>query len=80
MAEAVLQPHRRSPPPESESALRVENVSEDSYVLTAHLPGYAPEMVTVSTRKGEKLAVVADLWHAESDCTSSPMGFTWLFD
>lgn len=69
-AEAALEPHRRSPSPESKTALCIASVSDDAYILTAYLPGYAPEMVTVSARKEDKLAVVADLWHAESDCTS----------
>ena len=33
------------------------------------------EMVTISTAKGDKLRIVADAWHLESDCTSSVPGF-----
>ena len=68
---AVLDPHRRSPPPESRPVLRNARTTEDEYVLSVHLPGYSPEMVTVTSRKDNSLAVVADLWHAEADCTSS---------
>ncbi|EJD07072.1 uncharacterized protein FOMMEDRAFT_75640 [Fomitiporia mediterranea MF3/22] len=65
---AVLEPDRRSPPPGSRPVLRLVCSTEDEHVLSAHLPGFAPEMVTVSTRKEDRLAVVADLWHAESNC------------
>ncbi|KAH9970553.1 hypothetical protein BGW80DRAFT_1175997, partial [Lactifluus volemus] len=27
-----------------------------------------PEMITVSARRGARLAVVADAWHLEQDC------------
>ena len=39
------------------------------HTLTVRLPeGLAPEMVTISAKKGARLAVVADLWHREDDC------------
>lgn len=66
--DAALDPHRRSPSPDSKSVLRVAPANEEFYVLTAYLPGYSPDMVTVSARRDGKLAVVADLWSAESDC------------
>ncbi|KAI0787310.1 hypothetical protein C8Q74DRAFT_1196619 [Fomes fomentarius] len=38
------------------------------HTLAVCLPeGLAPEMVTVSAKKGARLAVVADLWHREDD-------------
>ncbi|KAI0749282.1 hypothetical protein C8Q80DRAFT_1218506 [Daedaleopsis nitida] len=38
------------------------------HTLAVNLPeGLAPEMVTVSAKKGARLAVVADLWHREDD-------------
>ncbi|KAI0707028.1 hypothetical protein C8Q76DRAFT_629119 [Earliella scabrosa] len=38
------------------------------HTLAVLLPeGLAPEMVTVSAKKGARLAVVADLWHREND-------------
>lgn len=66
---AVLEPHRRSPPPENRPALCIAESTEDEHVLSVRLPGFTPEMVTVSARKDDKLAVVADLWHAETNCT-----------
>ncbi|KAH8112683.1 hypothetical protein DFH11DRAFT_1606427 [Phellopilus nigrolimitatus] len=65
---AVLEPHRRSPPPENRPVLRVICSTDEEHILSVHLPGFAPEMVTVSARKEDKLAVVADLWHAEANC------------
>ena len=65
---AVLEPHRRSPAPESRPTLRLVCSTEDEHVLSVHLPGFAPEMVTICARREDKLAVVADLWHAESNC------------
>ncbi|KAI5120707.1 hypothetical protein M0805_007669 [Coniferiporia weirii] len=65
---AVLEPHRRSPPPENRPVLCVAQSTEDEHVLSVRLPGFTPEMVTVSARKDDKLAVVADLWHAETNC------------
>ena len=39
------------------------------HTLAVRLPeGLAPEMVTISAKKGARLAVVADLWHREDDC------------
>lgn len=35
-----------------------------------------PEMVTVSAKKGNKLDVVADIWHREKDCKSA---FVWIY-
>ncbi|KAG8997738.1 hypothetical protein FRB93_013978 [Tulasnella sp. JGI-2019a] len=35
----------------------------DSYIFVVELPGYAPEAITVSCKKGNVLSVVADIWH-----------------
>lgn len=66
----VLDPHRRSPPPGRRPVLRTIRSTEEEHVLSVHLPGFTPEMVTVSARKDDRLAVVADLWHAEANCES----------
>ena len=47
--------------------------STERHTLAVALPaaralGLSPEMVTVSAKRGSRLAVVADLWHLESDC------------
>jgi Holliday junction resolvase-like predicted endonuclease len=49
----------------------------DEYVLTVELPvtmtkNLAPEMITISARKENKLAIVADVWHAENNCERAP--------
>ncbi|RDX56938.1 hypothetical protein OH76DRAFT_1334795 [Lentinus brumalis] len=42
--------------------------TQSQHILAVLLPeGLAPEMVTVSAKKGARLAVVADLWHREHD-------------
>ena len=64
----VLDPHRRSPPPGNRPVLRTVRSTDEEYVLSVHLPGFTPEMVTVSARKEDRLAVVADLWHVEANC------------
>ncbi|KZP17718.1 hypothetical protein FIBSPDRAFT_830296 [Athelia psychrophila] len=39
------------------------------YTLNAQLPiDIQPEMITVSAKKGDRIAVVADVWHMETDC------------
>lgn len=70
----VLDPHRRSPPPGHRPVLRTIRSTEEEHVLSVHLPGFTPEMVTVSARKDDRLAVVADLWHAEANCESPIYG------
>ncbi|KAF8988562.1 hypothetical protein BDQ17DRAFT_1257614 [Cyathus striatus] len=43
--------------------------SQAKHSLTVTLPkSIAPEMVTVSANKGDRLKVVADAWHMEDDC------------
>ena len=68
MVATVLEPQRRSPPPHHRPPLRTTLSSEAEHVLSVCLPGFSPEMVTISARKDNKLAVVADLWHAENNC------------
>ncbi|KAJ7056953.1 hypothetical protein C8F01DRAFT_992154 [Mycena amicta] len=39
------------------------------YTMELSLPStITAEMVTISTAKGDKLRIVADAWHLESDC------------
>ena len=50
----------------------VETLSK-SYRLSIALPRpggaqFASEMITVSARRGGRLAIVADAWHLEHDC------------
>lgn len=45
----------------------------NSYRLSIALPRpggtqFASEMITVSARRGGRLAIVADAWHLEHDC------------
>lgn len=43
--------------------------SSSRHTLTVQLPTeIKPEMVTISAKKGDRLAVVADAWHMEVDC------------
>ncbi|KAJ7253034.1 hypothetical protein B0H12DRAFT_1017707 [Mycena haematopus] len=43
--------------------------STGEYTLDIRLPiEIKPEMVTISTAKGDKLKIVADAWHLEADC------------
>jgi len=47
--------------------------SDTTHTLSIMLPRpggapLAPEMITVSARRGGRLAVVADAWHLEHDC------------
>ena len=46
---------------------------ESEYLLSVNLPGFMPEMVTVSARRDDRLAVIADMWHAEANCASLPL-------
>ncbi len=59
---------RRAPSPARTPPMRLHSTSAQ-HTLAVCLPeGLAPEMVTVSAKKGARLAVVADLWHREDDC------------
>ena len=43
--------------------------SNSKYVLNVQLPiEIKREMVTVSAKKGDRIAIVADAWHMEEDC------------
>ncbi|KAG5637958.1 hypothetical protein H0H81_002486 [Sphagnurus paluster] len=43
--------------------------SPGKHTLHVQLPlTIQPEMITVSANRGDKLKVVADAWHMESDC------------
>lgn len=69
----VLELGRRSPPPnwKDRPTLRILRSSEAEYTFTVRLLGFAPEMVMVSARKENRLAVVADMWHSEDNCKKS---------
>ncbi|KAG6330975.1 hypothetical protein ID866_8115 [Astraeus odoratus] len=43
--------------------------SSGTHTFSVTLPcTILPEMITVSAKKGDRLDVVADAWHMESDC------------
>jgi len=43
--------------------------SSSKYLLNVQLPTEMQrEMITVSVKKGDIIAVVADVWHMEEDC------------
>ncbi|KAJ6463935.1 hypothetical protein C8R45DRAFT_840662 [Mycena sanguinolenta] len=43
--------------------------STSEHTLRICLPiGIRSEMVTISTAKGDRLKIVADVWHLEADC------------
>lgn len=81
---AALAPQRRSPPAGTpRPVMRAttssqrrrrdgasDEVEDSEYTLSVNLPGFTPEMVTVSARRDDRLAVIADMWHAEVNCTS----------
>ena len=72
--ESPLALARRAANPNHVPPARVETHPTGSgYRLSIALPRpggalLAPEMITVSARRGGRLAVVADAWHLEHDC------------
>ncbi|KAF7965961.1 hypothetical protein HWV62_40721 [Athelia sp. TMB] len=59
---------RRAPSPSRTPPMHVTTTSS-GYTLNAQLPiEIQPEMITVSAKKGDRIAVVADVWHMEADC------------
>lgn len=65
---------RRAPPSEAVPPLQIR-ASASAYRLAIPLPrpggrAFAPEMITLSAKRGDRLAVVADAWHLERDCAS----------
>jgi len=43
--------------------------SSSNYKLNVQLPtAIQREMITVSAKKGDRIAIVADAWHMEEDC------------
>ncbi|KAK7019824.1 hypothetical protein R3P38DRAFT_2782131 [Favolaschia claudopus] len=59
---------RRAPSSSKYPPLRIDTSTRE-YVLDVVLPvEIKPEMVTLSTLKGDKLRIVADAWHLEKDC------------
>ena len=60
---------RRMPPPSSRSTPQMQIMSSvHAYTLSVQLPAQIqPEMVTVCANKGDKIKVVADVWHLEDE-------------
>ncbi|KAJ7178057.1 hypothetical protein C8R46DRAFT_943005 [Mycena filopes] len=59
---------RRVPTPSGYPPLQISS-SAAKYTLDISLPAaIKPEMVTITTAKGDILKIVADAWHLESDC------------
>ncbi|KAJ7628413.1 hypothetical protein FB45DRAFT_834338 [Roridomyces roridus] len=65
---SLLDRARRVPSTSRYPPLHV-HASADKYTLDIALPvEIKPEMVTITTAKGDRLKIVADVWHLESDC------------
>ncbi|KAF8903787.1 hypothetical protein CPB85DRAFT_1226304 [Mucidula mucida] len=63
-----LSRQRRAPLPGHAPAVIVQETSF-KYTLNVQLPNtISPEMVTITAVKGDKMKVVADAWHMESNC------------
>nr|GAT44428.1 predicted protein [Mycena chlorophos] len=60
---------RRTPSVSRYPKMHIDS-SPNAYTMQLALPSTitSPEMVTISTAKGDKLRIVADAWHLESDC------------
>ncbi|KAF7329741.1 hypothetical protein MKEN_00237400 [Mycena kentingensis (nom. inval.)] len=59
---------RRVPSASQYPPLRIDS-SRTAYTMELALPSsISAEMVTITTAKGDKLKIVADAWHLESDC------------
>ncbi|KAJ7084017.1 hypothetical protein B0H15DRAFT_849777 [Mycena belliarum] len=59
---------RRVPSPSRYPAIDIIS-SAAQYTFHVDLPiAIKPEMVTISTAKGDKVKIVADAWHLEADC------------
>jgi hypothetical protein len=59
---------RRSVPPSDTPPMSI-NSCPSKHTLEVHLPSaIQPEMVTISAKKGNRLVIVADAWHMETDC------------
>ncbi len=70
--ESPLAHARRGAPGPNVPPVRIVS-SDTTHTLSIMLPRpggapLAPEMITVSARRGGRLAVVADAWHLEHDC------------
>lgn len=62
---------RRIPSPSRTPPMHI-TPSDSKYVLNVQLPTEIQrEMVTVSAKKGDRIAIVADAWHMEEDCKCS---------
>ncbi|KAI9463194.1 hypothetical protein BJY52DRAFT_1253594 [Lactarius psammicola] len=76
--ESPLAHARRGAPGHNVPPARIVS-SDTTHTLSIALPRpggapLAPEMITVSARRGGRLAVVADAWHLEHDCH-----YEWYF-
>ncbi|KAJ6588315.1 hypothetical protein B0H19DRAFT_922985 [Mycena capillaripes] len=59
---------RRVPSSSKYPPLQISS-SDTEYTLDISLPiAIQPEMVIITTAKGDKLKIVADAWHLEADC------------
>jgi hypothetical protein len=59
---------RRAPSPSRTPAMHM-TWSSSNYKLNVQLPtAIQREMITVSAKKGDRIAIVADAWHMEEDC------------
>ena len=83
--ESPLAHARRGASPNHVPPARIETFPTGTgYRLSIALPRpggtlLASEMITVSARRGGRLAVVADAWHLEHDCEYTPPPFfSWL--
>ena len=82
--ESPLSHARRGANPNHVPPARIEtSPTGTGYRLSIALPRpggalLASEMITVSARRGGRLAVVADAWHLEHDCEYTPQLFSCL--
>ncbi|ETW83826.1 hypothetical protein HETIRDRAFT_449455 [Heterobasidion irregulare TC 32-1] len=63
---------RRTPPPSAVPQPRFRfNGNTHSVDIPLPCPGgrpFAPEMITISLKRGDRMDIVADAWHLEEDC------------
>jgi len=55
------------PLPPKVLTMTLETRSE-AYLFAVELPGYAPEAITVSCKRGNIVTVVAEIWHLPGEC------------
>lgn len=60
--------YRRAPAPSHSPPINIVSTSL-KHTIDVHLPSVIqPEMVTISANKGDRIKIVADAWHMETDC------------